>query len=87
MPDCWLEVSTHPEGPATGQIHQVFSVFFLSPRANAELVPKFHAALHAPREALPLLTSTFRHPMSMLKFKITIECNKTLLNFLSLRRL
>jgi hypothetical protein len=24
MPDCWLEVSTHPEGPATGQLDQSF---------------------------------------------------------------
>jgi hypothetical protein len=23
MPDCWLEVSLHPEGPATGQLNQV----------------------------------------------------------------
>jgi hypothetical protein len=22
MPDCWLEVSLHPEGPATGQLDQ-----------------------------------------------------------------
>jgi hypothetical protein len=24
MPDYWLEVSLHPEGPATGQLSQVF---------------------------------------------------------------
>jgi hypothetical protein len=24
MPDCWLEVSRHPEGPATGQLDQDF---------------------------------------------------------------
>jgi hypothetical protein len=33
-----------------------FSVVFLGPRANAELVPKFHAALHASHAALPMLT-------------------------------
>jgi hypothetical protein len=34
-----------------------FSVVFLGPRANAELVPKFHVASHA---ALPTVTSNFR---------------------------
>jgi hypothetical protein len=29
---------------------------FLGPRANAELVPKFHVALHASRAALQILT-------------------------------
>jgi hypothetical protein len=49
MPDCWwLVVSLHPEGPATGQLFQ--------PRANAELVPKFHVALHASHAALPMVT-------------------------------
>jgi hypothetical protein len=33
-----------------------FSVVFLGPRANAELVPKFHVALHAPHAALPMVT-------------------------------
>jgi hypothetical protein len=41
MPDCWLEVSLHPEGPATGQLKSRFSVVFLGPRANTEFVPKF----------------------------------------------
>jgi hypothetical protein len=40
MSDCWLEVSLHPEGPATGQLDQGFSVVFLCHRANAELVPR-----------------------------------------------
>jgi hypothetical protein len=33
-----------------------FSVVFLGPRANAELVPKFHGALHASHAALPMVT-------------------------------
>jgi hypothetical protein len=57
MPDCWLEVSTHPEGPVTGQIDQGFPWFSSVLGANAELVPKFHVALHA---ALPILTYKFR---------------------------
>jgi hypothetical protein len=51
MPDCWLEVSLHPGGPATGQ---------LDPRANGEIVPKFHVALPASLAAFPMVTSTFR---------------------------
>jgi hypothetical protein len=33
-----------------------FSVVFLGPRANAELVPKFYVALHASHAALPMVT-------------------------------
>jgi hypothetical protein len=33
-----------------------FSVVFLGPRANAELVPKFHVALHDSHAALSLVT-------------------------------
>jgi hypothetical protein len=33
-----------------------FSVLFLGPRANAELVPTFHVALHASHGALPMVT-------------------------------
>jgi hypothetical protein len=33
-----------------------FSVVFLGPRANAELVLKFHVALHASHTALPMVT-------------------------------
>jgi hypothetical protein len=33
-----------------------FSVVFFGPRANSELVPKFHIALHASRAALPMVT-------------------------------
>jgi hypothetical protein len=37
-----------------------FSVVFLDPRANAHLVHKLQAALHASHAALPLVTSKFR---------------------------
>jgi hypothetical protein len=37
-------------------IRSGFSVVFLGPRANAELVPKFHVALHASHAALKMLT-------------------------------
>jgi hypothetical protein len=49
MPDCWLEFSMRPEGPATYQHGSRFrvSVVFLGLRANIEFVPKFHIALHA----------------------------------------
>jgi hypothetical protein len=74
-----------------------FSVVFLGPRADAELVPKFHVALHASHAALPMLTSKFRPkvaphiifqispnaalPRIISKFKIAHERSKTLLNF------
>jgi hypothetical protein len=34
-----------------------FSVVFFGPRANSELVPKFHVALHASHAALLMVTS------------------------------
>jgi hypothetical protein len=34
---------------------------FLSPRANAELVPKFHVALHASHAALPMVILEISH--------------------------
>jgi hypothetical protein len=33
-----------------------FSLVFFGPRANAEMVPKFHVALHALHAALPKVT-------------------------------
>jgi hypothetical protein len=33
-----------------------FSVAFLGPRTNAELVPKFHVALHASHATFPMVT-------------------------------
>jgi hypothetical protein len=40
---------------------KVFRVF-LGPRANAELVPKFHVALHASHAALPMVISKIFRP-------------------------
>jgi hypothetical protein len=45
----------HPEGPVNGHSIKV-SVVFLGSRANAELVPKFHVALHASHAAFPMVT-------------------------------
>jgi hypothetical protein len=39
-----------------------FSVVFLGPRANAELVPKFHVALYASHAALSMVTSKIFRP-------------------------
>jgi hypothetical protein len=40
-------------------------VAFLGPRENAELVPKFHIALHASYAALPMVTSKFRPTVAL----------------------
>jgi hypothetical protein len=69
---------------------------FLGPRENAELVPKFHVALHASHAALQILTSKFRPevvphinikpspnaalPRLISKFRILNECSMTTLN-------
>jgi hypothetical protein len=37
MPDCWLEVSLHSEGPATGQLDQGFPWFSLVPEQMLSL--------------------------------------------------
>jgi hypothetical protein len=37
MPDCWLEVSMHPEGPSTGQLDQGFPWFSLVPETVRSL--------------------------------------------------
>jgi hypothetical protein len=70
MSDCWLEVSLHPEGPATGQLNQGFSVVFFGPRSNIELVPKFHVALHASHAVVLTVTlkvSLERSPSNAIK--------------------
>jgi hypothetical protein len=57
MPDCWLEVSCIRKvlRPANS-----IKVFF-GPRANVELVPKFHVALHASYAALPMVALEISH--------------------------
>jgi hypothetical protein len=48
MPHCWLEVSLHPEGPATGQLDQGFPWFSLVPEQMLSWNPnsKLHCMLH-----------------------------------------
>jgi hypothetical protein len=41
------------------------SVGFLGPRANAELVPKFHVALHASHAALPMVALEISHSINV----------------------
>jgi hypothetical protein len=44
MPDCWLEVSLHPEGPATGLLDQGFLSFFSVPEQMLSWYP--NSTLH-----------------------------------------
>jgi hypothetical protein len=44
MPDCWLEVSLHPEGLATGQPDQGFPWFSLVPEQMLSWYP--NSTLH-----------------------------------------
>jgi hypothetical protein len=60
MPDCWLEVSLHPEGPATAQVDQGFPWFSTILEQMLSWYPEFHFALRASLAALPLVTSKFR---------------------------
>jgi hypothetical protein len=60
MLDCWLEVSLHPEGHATGQLNQVFPWFSSVLEQMLSWYPEFHVALHASHVVLPLVTSKFR---------------------------
>jgi hypothetical protein len=51
MLDCWLEVSYIRKVLRPANSIKVF----LDPRANAELLPKFHVALHASHAILPMV--------------------------------
>jgi hypothetical protein len=55
----------HLEGPATGQLDQGFPWFSLVPVQIAELVPKFHVALHASHAALPMVKLEISHCTSV----------------------
>jgi hypothetical protein len=57
MPDCWTEVSVHLKALRPANSIKVF----LGRRANSELVPKFHVALHAAHAARPILTLEFKN--------------------------
>jgi hypothetical protein len=48
MPDCWLEVSLHQEGPATGLLDQGFPWFSLVPEQMLSWCPNstLHFMLH-----------------------------------------
>jgi hypothetical protein len=60
MPDCWLEVSLHPEGPATGQLDQGFPWLSSILEQMLSWYPELHVALRASHAALPLVTPKFR---------------------------
>jgi hypothetical protein len=57
MLDCWLEVSCIQKVLRPANSIKVFR----GPRGNAELVPKFHAALHASHAALPMVALEISH--------------------------
>jgi hypothetical protein len=58
MPDWWqFTFGRSCDRPTRSR----FSVVFLGPRANAELVPKFHVALHASHAALPMVALEISH--------------------------
>jgi hypothetical protein len=58
MPDSWLQVSLHPEDPATFQHDQGFPLFASVPE------PKFYIALLASHAVFPVLKSKF-HPIAV----------------------
>jgi hypothetical protein len=55
MLDCWLEVSLHPEGPATGQLDQGFQWFSLVPEQLLSWYPN-STLPNASNAALQIIT-------------------------------
>lgn len=51
LPDSWLQVSLHPDDPATGQLNKVLRCHI----ANVKLAHKFHVELHSLHAALQVL--------------------------------
>jgi hypothetical protein len=66
MPDCWLEVSFHPEGPTTDQLDQGFPWFSSALEQMLSWHPNFHFALLASHAALQMLTPKFRPNVALL---------------------
>jgi hypothetical protein len=56
LPDCWLDVSMHPEDPATGHLNRLLGVLRL--QGSALKVPRF--LLHVFYAALPAYTVFIR---------------------------
>jgi hypothetical protein len=56
MPDCWLEVSLHPEGVGTCQLYQGFPWFPLVPEQMLSWYPDSTFALHASHAAVPMVS-------------------------------
>jgi hypothetical protein len=57
MLDCWLEISFIRKVLRPANSIKVFR----GPRANAELVPRFHIALHASHAAFPMVALETSH--------------------------
>jgi hypothetical protein len=65
-----------------------FSVVFLGPRANAELVIKFHLALHASHAALPMVTLKFRPNVALLMSdRISFQCSPSNSNNITIKKM
>jgi hypothetical protein len=67
-PDLWLEVSLHPEGPATGQLDQGFPWFSLVPERMLSRYP--NSSLHCMLLTQPSkyeLFKNFRHNIALPK--------------------